>query len=150
MARPRKNPEDPRWSEGATERESAPETVVQVAPVVVQAPVVTQPRQLRVERAGAQAEPSVHHFPQVRGGVCEWCGILDSNTPSQYQYKLCPHYRGMNLRCSYCPPEKDPDEVVRSTKLEIVEHPDKPGVMIVVCSSYECEKKHQERFRQSV
>jgi hypothetical protein len=148
MARPRKNPEDPKWSAGATERVIAPDTVATVAPPP-QA-YVQQPRQLRVERAGAQSEPMVHHFPQVRGGVCEWCGILDPNVSSQYQYKLCPHYRGMNLRCSYCPPEKDPDEVVRSTKLEVVEHPDKPGVMIVVCSSYECEKKHQERFRQSV
>ena len=149
MARPRKNPVD---QAGATERVIAPETVAQAAPVAVALvpAYVPAPRQLRVERAGSQAEPMVHHFPQVRGGVCEWCGILDSNTPSQYQYKMCPHYRGMNLRCSYCPAEKDPDEVVRSTKLEIVEHPDKPGVMIVVCSSYECEKKHQERFRQSV
>ena len=147
MARPRMNPDDPKWSTGATERVTAPETVAQV---VVQTPVVTQPRHLRVERAGAQSEPLVHHFPQVRGGVCEWCGTIDPNTPSQYQYKMCAHYRGMSLRCSYCPAEKDPDEVVRSTKLEVVEHPDKPGVMIVVCSSYECEKKHQERFRQSV
>lgn len=135
---------------GATEREPAPETVTQAVITPPQAYVPTAPRQLRVERAGAQAEPLVHHFPQVRGGVCEFCGVLDPNTPSQYQYKMCPHYRGMNLRCSYCPPEKDPDEVVRSTKLEIVEHPEKAGVMIVVCSSYECEKKHQERFRQSV
>ena len=143
MGRPKKIPTE---TVGATERVVAPETV---APVYVQPPVI-QPRQLRVERAGDQSEPLVHHFPQVRGGVCAWCGVLDPNTPSQYQYKLCPHYRGQNLRCSYCPPEKDPDEVVRSTKLEVVEHPTQPGVMIVVCSSYECEKKHQERFRISV
>lgn len=148
MARPRKNPEDPKWSEGATEREIAPETVAQVAPAPVA--YVQQPRQLRVERAGAQAEPLVHHYPQVRGGVCEFCGIFDATVPSQFQYKLCSHYRGMNLRCSYCPAEKDPDEVVRSTKLEVVDHPDRQGVMVVCCSSYECEKKHQERFRQSV
>lgn len=145
MGRPRKILVD---ETGATERVTAPETVAPIAPPMPQA-YVQQPRQLRVERAGAQSEPLVHHFPQVRGGVCEWCGILDPNVSSQYQYKLCPHYRGQNLRCSYCPAEKDPDEVVRSTKLEIVEHPDKPGVMIVVCSSYECEKKHQERFRQA-
>lgn len=130
----------------ATERETAPETVATVPQPVYQ-PVA--PRQMRVERTGANSEPYVRHFPQVRGGVCEFCGVLDPNTPSQYQYKLCPHYRGMNLRCSYCPAEKDPDEVIRSTKLEIVEHPDRPGVMIATCSSYDCEKAHQERFRQS-
>lgn len=134
----------------ATERETAPVTVLEPVATVPQPTFVpTAPRQLRVERAGNQAEPYVHHFPQVRGGICEFCGVLDPNVSSQYQYKLCPHYRGMSLRCSYCPAEKDPDEVIRSTKLEIVEHPDKPGVMIAVCSSYDCEKKHQERFRQN-
>lgn len=138
----------PEAPSGATERVLAP---VMEPPVQVQAPVYVSPpaRQLRVERSGELGEPYVHHFPQVRGGVCEFCGVLDPNTPSQYQYKLCPHYRGMSLRCSYCPQERDPDEVIRSTKLEIVEHPDKAGVMIAVCSAYDCEKKHQERFRIS-
>lgn len=122
---------------GATERVIAP---VQPQPAYA-------PRQMRIERAGDFAEPMVRHFPQVRGGVCEHCGIIDPNVPSQFQYKLCPHYRGQSLRCSYCPQEKDPDEVIRSTKLEVVEHPDKPGVLIAVCSSYDCEKAHQERFR---
>jgi len=146
MARPRKNPEDPKWSEGATERVTAPETQV---PAVAPAPVayVQQPRQLRVERVGAYSEPLVHHYPQVRGGVCEFCGILDPNVPSQFQYKLCPHYRGQNLWCSYCPAEKDPEEVVRASKLEVVDHPDKPGQIIVVCDCYDCQKKHQDRFR---
>jgi len=148
MARPKKIP-DGFQPEGATERETAPETVATVVPPPQPAYVPQAPRQLRIERQGSQSEPYVRHFPQVRGGVCEFCGVLDPNTPSQYQYKLCPHYRGMNLRCTYCPPEKDPDEVIRSTKLEIVEHPDRPGVMIAVCSSYDCEKKHQERFRMS-
>lgn len=149
MARPRKDPTDPKWNQSPTERESAPETEVATVHEVYTPPPVYVPRQMRIERSGAQSEPYVHHHPQIRGGVCEWCGVLDPNTPSQYQYKLCPHYRGMNIRCSYCPAEKDPDEVVRSTKLEVVEHPDKPGVLIAVCSSYDCEKKHQERFRNN-
>lgn len=147
MGRPKKILVD---ETGATERVTAPATEAPAAVFAPPAYTPPAPRQFRVERAGAQAEPLVHHFPQVRGGVCEFCGVLDPNVASQYQYKLCPHYRGQNLRCSYCPVEKDPDEVVRSTKLEVVEHPEKAGVMIVVCSSYECEKKHQERFRQNV
>ncbi len=144
-----------------TERVSAPETeqpaiVAPVAHVEAPSPQVMYiptpapaPRQMRIERQGSQSEPYVHHFPQVRGGICEFCGVLDVNVPSQYQYKLCPHYRGMQLACSYCPGEKDPDEVVRQSKLEIVRHPDKDWEMIVVCSAYTCEQKHQKRFQRA-
>jgi hypothetical protein len=140
MARPKKILAE----EPATERVPAPEPVA-VQEMPVYRPNV--PRQLRIERQGAQSEPYVRHFPQVRGGVCEFCGILDGNVPSQYQYKLCPHYRGMNLQCSYCPPSKDSDEVVRISKLEIVEHPANPGMIIAVCNSYDCERAHQKRFQ---
>jgi hypothetical protein len=142
--------------ESPTVRETAP---VQEEPVVVatatvpapvfQAPMPQAPRQMRIERQGSRSEPYVHHFPQVRGGICEFCGVMDVNSPSQVQYKLCPHYRGMQLQCSYCPAEKDPDEVIRQTKLEIVQHPDKPWEMIVVCSSYTCEQSHQKRFQRA-
>jgi hypothetical protein len=107
------------------------------------------PRQMRVERQGVKSEPYVRHFPEVRGGICEFCGVLDPNVPSQYQYKLCPHYRGLDLRCTYCPEGASPDDVVYKSKLIIVEHPDKPGTMIVVCDSYNCQKSHQERFRRA-
>lgn len=149
MARPRK-------TEGvspAAEREIAPETVatVPVAPApVYRAPQQMQPRQMRIERAGAKSEPYTRRFPQVRGGICEYCGVKDSNTPSQFQYKLCEHYRGKQLRCSYCPENKDPDDVIYHSKLEIMESPFEPGTIITVCSATECEKKHQERFKLAI
>lgn len=144
----------------ATERELAPETVTPVAvlpetpPVVVPEPVVyapsaSQPRQMRVERQGARSEAYSRRFPQVRGGICEFCGVLDKNVPSQFQYKLCPHYRGMQLACSYCPGTKDPDEVVYHANMNVAEHPDNPSTLVVWCDSYECSKAHIERFQRN-
>lgn len=119
-----------------------------VAPVSLgyQAYVPPSPRQMRVERQGSRSEPYTRRFPQVIGGICEYCGVMDRNTPSQYQYKMCEHYRGMDLRCSYCPETKNPDEVVRSSGLNIAESPDKPGTLVVWCNSYECAAAHTKRF----
>lgn len=169
VAAPRKNPDDPKWAEidaqkadaqpqgeSTTERELAPDTVS--APVAVleapppPAPVYyapPQPRQMRVERQGARSEPYTRRFPQVRGGTCEYCGVLDRNTPAQYQYKLCPHYRGMQLACSYCPGTKDADEVIGHSTLNIAESPDNPAVLIVWCDSYSCSDAHNKRFQKN-
>lgn len=122
----------------ATERVSAPATNWVL------------PRQKTVERTGGSGSNAVVHYPQVRGGVCEFCGVLDPNQPSQFQYKLCPHYRGMALRCTYCPASKDSDDVNYHSTLNITEHPDNPDKLVVVCNSYECTKKHEERFKISL
>ena len=118
----------------------------------VTAPATPQPRyvlphQKQVERQGNVSAPAVHFHPQVRGGVCEWCGVIDPSQPSQYQYKLCPHYRGMQLRCTYCPQTKDSDDVIYHSTLNIAEHPDNPDKLVVWCNSYECSKKHIARFQ---
>jgi len=105
--------------------------------------------QRQVERQGVQAVPFVQRLPQVRGGVCEFCGILDKNVPSEQQYKLCPHYRGLNLRCSYCDETKDPEEIIGHAVLNVYEHPDNPDKLVVVCDSYTCTQKHEARFRTS-
>jgi hypothetical protein len=121
-----------------------------IAPDTVEAPVYRPaPRQKTVERTGSQSEPFVRRWPEVRVGVCEFCGIMDKNVESQFQYKLCPHYRGMNLRCSYCPDSKDPDEVNGHTVLHVYEHPDNPDKFIICCDSYECSLKHQARFKRN-
>lgn len=103
-----------------------------------------------IERQGGRSEPFTYHYPEVRGGVCEYCGILDVNVPSQYQYKLCPHFRGIgDLQCSYCPAAKNPDEVIRGGKLNVHQHPDNPNKLVVVCGSYECSEAHLARFQMS-
>lgn len=125
-----------------TEIQSAP--VTEPTPVVAQAPAPV--RQKRIERQGEQAVPYVHRMPEVRGGICEFCGVLDRNIPSEFQYKLCPHYRQMQLRCSYCDETKNPDEVIGHAVLNVYEHPDDPDKLVVVCNSYDCTRKHRSRF----
>ena len=123
----------------------APDTVEVVAPVMAR----PAPRQKTVERTGSQSVPFVRQWPEVRVGICEHCGVIDRNVESQFQYKLCEHYRGMNLRCSYCPDSKDPDEVNGHTVLHIYEHPDNPDKFIICCDSYECSLRHQARFKRN-
>lgn len=117
-----------------------PTTMGQMAPV----------RQKTIERQGARSEPYTRRLPQVRGGVCEFCGVLDPNVSAEHQYKLCPHYRGMQLRCSYCDETKNPDDVVGHATLNVAEHPDNPDKLIVWCDSYNCSKAHIERFDRTV
>lgn len=142
MARPRKIKEET----PLTEQVSAPETIMPEQPPVYIPPA---PRQMRVERQGSQSEPYTRRFPEIRGGVCEFCGILDRNTPSQYQYKLCPHYRGMEARCTYCAETKNPDEVVYKSAMQVAEHPDRPGTLIMWCNSFECASAHLKRFKRN-
>ena len=129
-------------SEAATVRESAPATETPVAPQ----PKWTMPHEMKLGRATSSGAPQTHFFPEVRGGVCEYCGVIDENYPSEYQYKLCPHYRGMQLRCRYCPESKDPDDVINHSRLQVAEHPYHPGELMAWCDSYECTKKFHEEF----
>ncbi len=125
--------------------ENTPETVPPIAQ-----PQYINPRQMKLERQGVTASPLTRRFPRVIGGQCEWCGTLDPYSPGESQYKQCPHYRGMELRCVYCPEHKDQAEVVRYSKLNVAEHPDKEGTLVVWCDSPECSKKHLERFKVSL
>ena len=109
----------------------------------------TNPRNMQLERQGAETVPSSERYPEIRCGQCEWCGVVDSNYPAHLQYKLCPHYRGMDMKCIYCPAEKDQIEVLRMSMLKVAGHPYKPGVLIAWCNSTECSKKHIERFKIS-
>lgn len=139
MARPKKQVE-PEMERPLTEQVQAP---------VHYAPPPPPPRVMRVEREGSQSEPKTVRWPQIRGGVCEYCGVLDGNVPSQFQYKLCGHYRGMQAQCTYCPESKDPDDVVYHETLNVAEHPDKPGVLVMWCGSFNCSQAHTKRFRRA-
>jgi len=109
----------------------------------------SEPRNMRLTPRGATSSPMSRVFPRVKGGQCEFCGTLDPQQPGDLQYKLCPHYRGMDLKCVYCPLEKDQEEVVRNSTLNVREHPYRPGELIVWCGSFECSRRHFEAFKQS-
>lgn len=110
---------------------------------------MAQPNTKQVERQGLNAEQFTRRYPRVFGGVCEFCGVLDKNVDSVNQYKLCEHYRGMQLRCSYCDSSKDSDEVIRRSELKVADSPDNPNQLVVWCDSYECSEKHLNRFNKS-
>lgn len=131
-------------SSPATERAPAPATAIPAQPRYI------MPHQMEVERVGNLTSGLTHIFPAVRGGICEYCGVVDPNQPSHYQYKLCQHYRGKQLACSYCPETKDPDDIIHHSNLRILQHPDNPGRLIVHCDSYECLKKHEARWKITV
>ncbi len=105
-----------------------------------------QARQMRLTPRGASHVPHSRVFPRVKGGQCEHCGTIDSSQPGDMQYKLCEHYRGKDLRCVYCPANKDQDEVVRNSTLQVREHPYRPGELLVWCGSYECIKAFEAEF----
>lgn len=107
------------------------------------------PRHKQVERQGSRAEPYTRRHPQVRGGVCDHCGIIDPNVPAEHQYKLCQHYRGMQLRCSYCDENKDPNETVYHAVLNVADSPQDPNTLIVWCNAFECSRRHEQRFRRN-
>uniref|UniRef100_A0A6M3Y4E9 Uncharacterized protein n=1 Tax=viral metagenome TaxID=1070528 RepID=A0A6M3Y4E9_9ZZZZ len=125
------------------ETEPTPQPV-QVAPAKI-----VGPRQ--VERQGGLSVPYVGKLPTVRGGVCDCCGTLDGRFPPEQQYKLCEHYRGIQLRCSYCDETKVPDDVIGHAVMNIYEHPtdrDAEGkpTLVVVCNSFNCTSAHEKRF----
>ncbi len=101
----------------------------------------------QIERKGSSSAPMSRVYPQIRGGQCEFCGTLDGNLPGDVQYKLCPHWRGLEVRCSYCDAMKNPDEVIGKSTLNIYDHPTVKDMFVVVCDSYECVKAHRERFK---
>lgn len=112
---------------------------------------VNAPVQRHVERQGGVTVPYTRMYPEVRGGICEKCGVLDKYQPSIYQYKLCPHFRGMTLECSYCDQSKDQNEVIGRSVMRVHDHPyqkDHMGnpTLVVVCDSYTCSEKHLARF----
>ena len=119
-----------------------------IAPVT---PVyVPQAPKLKIERQGQRAEAYSERLPQVRGGICEHCGVLDRNVPSEHQYKLCGHFRDIGqLRCSYCDETKNPDDVIGHSNLNVAKHPDNPNKLIVWCDSYNCSKAHEQRFKRN-
>lgn len=117
------------------------------APVTAQPVRYIMPHEMEVERIGGLTSGLTNIFPEVRGGVCTWCGVMDQNYPSNYQYKLCPHYRGKQLACSYCPTSKDVDDVITHARLRIIQHPNNPKQLIICCDSYECRKAHEQRWK---
>jgi hypothetical protein len=107
----------------------------------------SMPRNMRLTPRGVTSAPMSRRFPQIRAGQCEYCGTLDPYQPGDVQYKLCPHYRGMDMKCVYCGEKRNQDDVVRNSTLNVAEHPYRPGELLVWCNSSECAKAHEQAFK---
>lgn len=128
---------------------NTPGTVPQSAPSESVVPVRTY-RPKVIERQGVSTAPVTARYPEVRGGICEYCGVIDKRMPSEMQYRLCPHFREIGqLACSYCEDTKDPNEVINHSVINVAGHPDNPDKLVVWCNSFNCSKKHEERFKVS-
>ena len=88
-------------------------------------------------------------FPWIYGGVCEHCGVIDPNKPGDEQYKLCKHYKGMDMKCVFCKENADHGEVVRMSSMKVIEDPYQPGTLVTLCGSYECTRKFEQKYHIS-
>jgi len=79
-------------------------------------------------------------YPKILAGRCEFCG---------QDYSECKHYKGVPIKCSYCPAEVD-TTAFRQRTLFVYALPETPNRLICVCDDYNCTKKHQERFSRKV
>jgi len=67
--------------------------------------------------------------------------------------EYCRHehdYRGLPIRCTYCPKDVNMRDVIKNRTLYVYGSPDNPNKLIVCCSDYRCVKKHFDRFNKSV
>ncbi len=101
-----------------------------------------------IERQGNTTVPVTRMWPAIRGGVCEYCGIIDNNQPAEVQYTLCPHFSSMGeIACSYCDASTDMVEVIKKGVLLVHGKPGDPDTLVVVCDKTSCADKHIKKYQ---
>lgn len=108
--------------------------------------MTTLPKDLRLTRPGESSELLARSFPNIKGGVCDYCGVIDKNVPGHLQYKLCPHYQGMEMKCTFCKETADHTDVIRMSDLIVKEDPYAPGNLVTLCQGYECTRKFRQKY----
>lgn len=109
---------------------------------------VTEKPKFSVERKVESIIPQSSRLPNVTGGLCDYCGVKDNKQPAHLQYTLCEHYKGIQLKCSYCPPGTDWVDVTLKRQFTVHEYPVGSGSLTVVCDDYRCRDKHFKRFEK--
>lgn len=104
------------------------------------------PREMQIGRTGEGTTLSSRRFPDIRGGVCEECGVIDNTKPGDVQYKFCKHYAGMDMKCSFCKETANHPDVVRQSTMVVREDPYSPGQLVTLCGSYECTRKFEQKY----
>lgn len=108
--------------------------------------MTTALKDMKLTRPGESSGLVSRRFPWILGGVCEECGIVDSNYPGSEQYKLCKHYQGRDMKCVFCKESADHDEVIRMSSLKVIEDPYAPGHLVTLCGSYDCTRKFEQKY----
>ena len=128
----------------------SPVTVHHSAPETPIAQEWIQPRHKQIE-GGGYSSPVSQRYPQIRGGICEFCGVQDPRRPSTEQYKLCEHYRGQQMFCVYCPKNgaNSTEHIIGHTVLNVADNPFDSSKLVVWCNSYNCSRAHEARFKVS-
>jgi len=103
---------------------------------------------LSVERRVDTGFPEAEKFPNIRGGVCDFCGIVNKSTLSRLQYTECEHYKGLELKCSYCPPGTDFEDVIEHRMFSVFEYPKGSGSLTICCDDIRCRDSHHKRFNK--
>lgn len=100
--------------------------------------------------------PVSARYPQIVGGTCEFCGVVDPNHKG-LQYKICRHFKDMgDLACSYCDRAINQDDMFAHKVVNVADHPNNPDKVVVWCTNGNknpggpCEQKHLERFSTSI
>ena len=102
----------------------------------------------KIERLGGQTVAVSTMWPLIRGGICEFCGVVDQNQPSEVQYTLCPHFKAIgDIECSYCDATVNPVDTLRKAVIKVHQSPNNPEQLVVVCDKYTCTNKHLARFQ---
>ena len=101
---------------------------------------------MRLTRPGESNEIVTRTFPNIKGGTCEYCGVIDPNYPGNVQYKFCQHYKGREMKCVFCKETVDHADVVRMSDLLVKEDPYSPGTLVTLCGSYECTRKYKAKY----
>lgn len=101
---------------------------------------------MRLTQPGQSNELVVRQFPWIKGGQCDYCGVVDPNYPGDQQYKFCMHYASRNMKCVFCKESADHDDVIRMSSMKVIEDPYAPGNLVTMCGSYECTRKFEQKY----
>lgn len=89
--------------------------------------------QKRAEIFAEKMVPAATKHPEIRAGICEFCGE---------SYRTCKHYSGIDIYCTYCGRR----DIILSRSLKIFSRNDTPNQLIIVCEDYKCTDAHLNRF----
>lgn len=100
--------------------------------------MTNQEKIVEIEKRAEQlfAEPQIPGYtkhPDIRAGVCEFCGE---------HHTVCKHYKGIDIYCTYCGRR----DIVNNRHLRIFTLHSNPNQLLIVCGDYKCDVAHKDRF----